>query len=147
MATLSLCIRFDGDCEEAFNHYAKVFKSEISSMNKYGDSIFGEGEDAPSLSEEDLKKIQHICLPIGPHSVLMGADDIEITEEKPPHYETFSIYVSEENEAEAYRIFEGLADGGVIQLPMDAYSRDHFGICIDKFGVSWFVNYSSSPDE
>lgn len=146
MATLSFYLKFDGNCEEAFNHYASVFNSEISFISKYGDVPRGEVEGMPFMSEEDLEKIENVCLPIGQHSLLMGADIIDAFGAKPQNGNNFSIYVSADHEIEAYRIFDGLADGGEIQMPISrAHWGDHFGMCTDKFGISWFINFSPKP--
>ncbi|MCD7901513.1 MAG: VOC family protein [Bacteroides sp.] len=143
MASLHLYLKFDGECEEAFNHYASVFDSEISFISRYGDVPRSSEEGMPTLPEEDLKKIENICLPIGKTTILMGADGVEVYGTKAVPGNNFSIYVSAENQDEAYRIFHRLAEGGSIQMPISrAHWGDYFGMCMDKFGISWFVNYS-----
>ncbi len=55
----------------------------------------------------------------------------------------FSIYVTAETHDEAYHIFNSLSQGGKVQMPMSrAHWGDYFGMCTDKFGISWFVNFS-----
>jgi PhnB protein len=56
----------------------------------------------------------------------------------------FSISLSGDNEAELRRYFDKLADGGNVSMPLQkAPWGDQFGMCTDKFGVSWLVNVSS----
>ena len=39
--------------------------------------------------------------------------------------------------------FEQLAAGGVTQMPLQKQVwGDEFGMCVDKFGISWLVNIS-----
>ena len=38
MITINPYIYFDGNCEEAFNFYASVFRKEISHISKYKDA-------------------------------------------------------------------------------------------------------------
>ena len=143
MAKLNIYLKFDGNCEEAFKHYETVFGTTISFVSKYGDVPRLEEEGMPVIPEEDLGKIENICLPINKDTVLMGADGLEAFGMRPVGGNNFSIYVTAETQDESYSIFNGLSQGGIVQMPLSrAHWGDYFGMCIDKFGISWFVNYS-----
>jgi len=143
MAKLNIYLKFDGNCEEAFKHYETVFGTTVSFISKYGDVPRLEEEGMPVIPEEDLKKIENICLPINKDMMLMGADGLEAFRMRPVAGNNFSIYVTAETQDESYSIFNGLSQGGTIQMPLSrAHWGDYFGMCIDKFGISWFVNYS-----
>jgi len=147
MASLSIYLKFDGNCEEAFKHYETVFNTEILFISRYSDVPRLEEEGMPTIPEEQLERIENICLPIGEGTVLMGADGMEAYGTRPVMGNNFSIYVTAESKEEAYGIFDGLADGGKIQMPMSrAHWGDYFGMCVDKFGISWFVNFSPKPE-
>jgi len=143
MAKLNIYLKFDGNCEEAFKHYESVFDSIVSFTSRYGDVPRMEEEGMPVIPEEDLQKIENICLPISKDTILMGADGLEAFGTRPVMGSNFSIYVTAETQDEAYRIFNGLSQGGNVQMPMSrAHWGDYFGMCTDKFGISWFVNFS-----
>jgi PhnB protein len=53
----------------------------------------------------------------------------------------FSMSLSGDDEALLSRWYERLADGGTVTMPLEkAAWGDTFGMCIDRFGVSWLVN-------
>lgn len=43
--------------------------------------------------------------------------------------------------AEAERVFEALADGGEVTMPLsETFWSPKFGMCVDRFGTPWMVN-------
>ena len=49
--------------------------------------------------------------------------------------------------AEAKRVFEALAEGGKITLPLaPTFYSPMFGMCIDRFGTPWMVSAESPAD-
>jgi len=47
-----------------------------------------------------------------------------------------------ESEEKAARIFDGLSAGGKIEMPLEkTYWGAFFGMCKDKFGIHWMINY------
>ena len=76
----------------------------------------------------------------------MGSDGLESLGRRPLIGTNFSIYMEAESEDEANKLFNGLAEDGQISMPMSkAHWGDYFGMCTDKFGINWFINYS--PDK
>jgi PhnB protein len=56
----------------------------------------------------------------------------------------FSMSLTGDNEAELKGYFEKLSKGGTITMPIEkAPWGDTFGMCNDKFGVSWLVNIAA----
>lgn len=54
----------------------------------------------------------------------------------------FSISVNPDSEEEAYRIFKSVSEGGNITAPMEkTFWNALFGMCTDRFGINWMVNY------
>ncbi len=54
----------------------------------------------------------------------------------------FSISVAADNRNEADKLFNGLAAGGQVTMPMnDTFWGAYFGMFTDKFGINWMVNY------
>jgi PhnB protein len=53
----------------------------------------------------------------------------------------FSVSVHIEDEKEAERLFEALADGGTTTMPFaETFWAKRFGMCVDRFGTPWMVN-------
>ncbi len=135
MPTLNTYLNFNGNTEEAFNFYKSVFGGEFIMLQRLKDT-----PDADKLPEADKDKIMHVALPIG-GNILMGTD---ITSLMPQA--TFgtnsSICISPESEEEATKLFNGLAEGGHVGMPLEKMFWDSlFGFFTDKFGVQWMVNY------
>ena len=43
--------------------------------------------------------------------------------------------------AEAEALFAGLSEGGTVTMPLEkTFWAERFGMCTDRFGVSWMVN-------
>jgi PhnB protein len=125
-------LSFNGNCEEAFNYYAKVLGGTINDMMT--------AENTPMAAEmppDRVKKIMHAKITID-GEVLMASDV------PPEHYQTpqgmhVSLHPSEPEEAE--RIFASLAEGGTIQMPIaQTFWARRFGVCVDRFGIPWLVN-------
>jgi PhnB protein len=138
MVFLNPYLNFNGNCEAAFNHYKSVFGGEFSMFSRFGDMPSSE-EPMPT---SEANKILHVALPIGaPENVLMGSDC-------PPsfpngvHGNLFNISVNTQSKEEADRIFSGLSEGGNVSMPIaDTFWGAYFGMCADRFGVQWMVNY------
>ncbi len=74
---------------------------------------------------------------------LMGADTPE--HDPRPRGGTFSISLSGDDEAELRGYWKALSDGGTTLEPLErAPWGDSFGMCVDRFGVSWMVNISGA---
>lgn len=54
---------------------------------------------------------------------------------------SMSIFVECENDAELTRVFDQLAVGGKVMMPLNNYGfSTRFGWLADRFGVSWQLN-------
>ena len=135
--TLNTYLTFDTNCREAFEFYRAVFGGELSEMH-----TFGEGPPEMGVPDGEHDLIMHVSLPIG-SSVLMGSDS-SATHGPPPVVGTnFSVSVHPDSKEEADRLFAGLSDGGTMALPIaDVFWGAYFGMCVDKFGVRWQINFN-----
>lgn len=129
---LSTYLFFTGQCEEAFQFYARVLEGRIEMMLPH------KGSPAESsVPQEWQNKILHARLKAG-DSVLMASD-------APPGRGQpmggFSVSVSVDTVAEAERIFSALSDGGKQYMPMaKTFFAERFGMLTDRYGVQWMVN-------
>lgn len=145
MTAINPYLIFNGNCEEAFLLYQSVFGGEFPYVGRFGEMPSGDG--IPSLSEEDSNKIMHISLPIGAHSVLMGSDSNSASGAV-TFGQNMSVSINTVSREEADRFFNGLSANGIIVMPMtDTFWGAYFGMCTDKFGVNWMVNYDEVKEE
>src|SRR5256885_13425130 len=116
-------INFDGKTEEAFNFYKSIFGGEFGQVMRFGD-VPGEAEKLPA---DQRNKIMHIGLAIG-GNVLMGTDMLEAHGFKLKEGNNFNLSVSPDSKDQADKIFNGLAAGGKITMPIaDQFWGDYFG--------------------
>lgn len=139
MAKLNPYLNFSGNAEEALNFYQSIFGGEFSSVVRFKDFPM-EGVKVPKADEN---KIMHIGLPLGGDHWLMASDTLESLGQKLIPGNNVYINVTPESKAEADRIFNALAAGGTVEMPIaDQPWGDYYGSLRDKFGVQWMVNYS-----
>ena len=124
---------YDGQCEAAFQFYARVLRGEIMMMQRFADSPGC--EDFPA-SHRNL--IMHARLTIG-DQVLMASDNNPAFP-----YEGIkgcSVSINVDSPEQAQEVFDGLADGGNVQMPLqETFWAQRFGMLTDRFGVPWMVN-------
>jgi PhnB protein len=139
MAQLSPYVMYNGNCEEAFIFYKSVFGGEFSILMRNKDIPPG----VPAPPDPNPDHIMHISLPISTETVLMGSD-------MPGAYgpatrgNSFSISVKTASEEETTKIFNGLAEGGKITMPLEkTFWGSFFGMCIDKYDVQWMLSYDN----
>lgn len=124
-------LNFRDTAREAMEFYHSVFGGELST------SSFAEFQASDDPAEQD--KIMHSTLETGGGLVLMAADTPNRVEYTPGN--NFSISLSGEDETELRGYWDKLSEGGTVSMPLDkAPWGDVFGMCVDKYGVSWLVN-------
>ncbi len=141
MLKLEPYIRFNGDCEEAFNFYKSVFKGEFTYIMRYKDYP----ENDWKITPKDEEKVLHIAFPIGKTVVLMGSDIPSESSITPG--DNIIISISERSEDEVKRLFSGLSDGGKVKMPLQkTFWADLYGELTDKFGINWMVSRAKGED-
>ena len=129
-------INFAGNTLEAFEFYRSVFGGEFPMVLRFRDVPGNMG--APEAAAD---KIAHIALPIGPN-MLMGTDVIGDQVASFKIGNNGYIVLDPDDAAEAKRLFDGLAAGGRVEMPLQATEwAEQYGILADRFGVQWMVNY------
>ncbi|HEX5422909.1 MAG TPA: VOC family protein [Candidatus Acidoferrales bacterium] len=127
-------IHFDGDCEDAFNLYAKVFNANPPTFFRFADSPM-----AAQVGPDWAKKVMHVTLNAG-DQILMGCD-------APPAYfrqpQGFAVCIDPGSEAEAERIYKALSEGGRVGMPLqETFWAKRYAQFVDRFGTSWMINLS-----
>ena len=139
MTTINPYLTFKGNCKEAFNFYKSIFGGEFMSIDTFGNMPPVEG--MPPVPEEMKDHIMHVSLPISKETILMGSDTGGDWAPKLIEGNNFSISVSTENMEETDRIFNALAEGGKITMPLEkTFWNAYFGSLTDKFGINWMVD-------
>ncbi|MGC2235112.1 MAG: VOC family protein [Pyrinomonadaceae bacterium] len=147
MATINPYLNFSGNTEEAFNFYKSIFGGEFERVMRYKDVSQMEGCDGMQVAENDLEKICHIALPLGNGNVLMANDVLESMGTL-SEVNNFSLSVSADGKEEADKLFNGLSDGGKVEMPLaDAFWGGYFGMLEDKFGIRWMVSYEYNQNK
>ena len=126
-------LNFEGQCAEAFKFYEKVLGGKIEAMITHADTpIAGE---VPSDWHE---RIMHARLVVDGQAI-MGSDVPPDRYQKPQ-----GVYVSLDvaKSADAKRIFNALAEKGVVVVPFEKtfWAEGGFGMAVDRFGTPWMVN-------
>mgnify|MGYP001813004519 CR=1 FL=1 len=143
MAIVNVYLTFDGDCEEAFELYRSVFGGEFAMKSHF--SEMPPDPDHP-IDDGHKDRIMHVTLPIGGETVLMGSDTMPGMSPQLKQGNNFSISVATESREEADRMFAALAEGGTVTMPQaDTFWNSYFGMCRDRFGVQWMVDYTEAP--
>lgn len=144
MATTNTYLNFNGNCEDAFGFYKNVFGGEYAYIGRFGDMPPSEDYQMP---EADKNKIMHVSLPIG-KSILMGSDTGGEWAPSFTQGNNFSISISADSKEEADRLFNALADGGQITMPLaNTFWGDYFGMLTDKFGINWMMSYNEQQQQ
>jgi PhnB protein len=125
-------ISFDGNAREAMEFYKSVFGGELS-LNTFGE--LG-GQDAPNPDN-----IMHGMLETDSGFTLMGADMPPGMEHDPGN--NFGVSLSGDDGDELRGYWEHLSGDGTVTVPLEKQMwGDEFGMCVDRFGISWMVNIS-----
>jgi PhnB protein len=134
-------LNFPGKTEEAFLYYKQVFKGEFTGigLQRFGD--IPAPADAPPMSEEDKKLIIHAELTILGGHVLMATDAPESMGFKLQQGNNMHINVEPSSREETKRLFDGLAEGGSVTMPLaDMFWGAYFGSLTDRYGINWMFN-------
>jgi PhnB protein len=125
---------FEGRAEEAAEFYRKALGAELVMLMRNRESPEAPPPDKVPPGNED--KVMHMSLRIGDTQV-MGSDGFCSGK---PSFQGFALTLSAKDEAHADRLFNALADGGQVQMPLGkTFFSPRFGMVTDRFGVMWMV--------
>lgn len=124
-------LSFEGRCEDAINFYKTAIGAEVVMMMR-----FKESPDQSMMTPGTGDKIMHATLRIG-DSTVMASDGQCIGK---ANFEGISLSLTPDNDGDAKELFNALADGGHIHMPLTkTFFASSFGMVADKFGVQWMV--------
>jgi PhnB protein len=133
-SVLNPYISFDGNAREAMESYRDIFGGDLTI------STFGEFGQADSPIAD---KVMHGQLSAPNGMVLMGADNPPDTKHEPGNNIAISLSGTDADELRGY--WNRLADGGQVAVPLEKQMwGDEFGMCTDRFGITWMVNIAQA---
>ena len=129
-------VMFNGRCEEAIEFYKKAVGAQVLMMMRF--------KDAPDSAKQpgmvppgSENKVMHARIQVG-ESFVMASDGR--CDGKQANYEGITLSLTAPNTNEAGRLFNGLADGGKVLMPLgQTFFSPAFGMLADRFGVNWMV--------
>lgn len=125
---------FNGRCEEAVEFYRRALGAEVTALMRYRDSPEPPPPDMLPPGSED--KVMHATFRIG-ETTVMASDGQAFGQ---LDFKGFSLSITVPDEAQVDRLFNALAEGGQVQMPLaKTFWSPRFGMVVDRFGVSWMV--------
>lgn len=133
MKSMNPYLTFAGNCREALNFYKEVFGGEVSALQTYG-------EGGMAQDEKNKDAVLHSEFR-APNLFFMAADDVRGFVVRTDN--NISLMVDCDSAPEQDRIFNKLAEGGNVTLPLaDTFWGARFGQVTDRFGIQWMSNYT-----
>jgi PhnB protein len=124
-------LTFRGNCEEAFRFYERLFGGQLVLLS------YGSSPAASAVPEEWRSKIVHATLVLADGNQLLGADVLPEQFERP---QGFYVLAALRDGTEAQRVFDALADGGSVRMPLQkTFWSPAFGVVVDRFGTPWEI--------
>lgn len=137
MPTINPYINFNGNAEEAFTFYKSVFGGEFTVLTRFKDLSSAEFP----VAEKEANKIMRIVFPIG-NNVLIANDIPEFMGRVNENENRSKIAITAESREEADRLFNGLSQGGNVEMPIaDSPWGTYFAMFRDKYGIEWTVEF------
>ena len=124
---------FGGRCEEAIEFYRGAVGAKVERIMRWKDCPDAKPGTIPPGVEN---KVMHASFKVGDTSV-MASDGYA---KGNPEFKGFSLSITARTETEADKMFNALAEGGQVQMPLTkTFFSPRFGMVADKFGVGWMV--------
>lgn len=139
MSKVAIYLNFQGNAEEAFNHYKSVFGAEFSAPIMRIKDLPSD-PNGPKFSESDLNAVMHVALPIVGGTEIMGTDMLESMGHKLIVGNNTTISLQLDSKAEADKLFSLLSDGCSDKADMRDEFWGYWGCLLDRFGIRWMFN-------
>ncbi len=136
--SLDTYLTFNGNCAEAMRFYERVLGGKLEMMMTMGESPM-----AAQMPPGAENRIMHANLNLGDRH-LMASDSML----GHPYggMQGFSLSLSYGTVEEGQKIFDALADGGQVGMPLQkTFWAEGFGMLVDRFGTPWMINCGQTP--
>lgn len=133
MPILDSYLFFNGNCAEAMRFYERTLGGKIDMIMNYGQSP--QPEQCPAGSQD---RVMHAHMVVDGRA-LMASDTPKGQENA--GMSGFALSLNYPTAAEARRVFDTLADGGKVTMPLGkTFWSESFGMLTDRFGTAWMVS-------
>ncbi|MFO0921694.1 MAG: VOC family protein [Pirellulales bacterium] len=130
---------FSGRCEEALEFYTKALGASVEMKMKFNESPM---PPPPGMLQAGFEnKIMHSSFTIEGKRIMAsdGCDDRS-------KFDGFRLVLSVDSEAKAHEVFNSLAAGGTVQMPLTStFWSPCYGMVTDQFQVGWMVMVPGPP--
>src|SRR5262249_32680695 len=118
-------LNFDGRCEEAVEFYRGAVGAEVQMLMRFSEAP--EGAPRGQVPPGSENKVLHTSFRIG-ETVVMASDGHC---QGNSSFRGFCLSVSVASEAEADKVFDALADGGRVDMPLaKTFFSQRFGMLV-----------------
>lgn len=124
---------FSGRCEEALQFYGQALGAQVEMLLRFNESP--EPPPPGMLQPGFENKVMHSSFTVGKLRLMAsdGCDDKSTLH-------GFQLALNVDTEAAAHKVFNALADGGHVQMPLcKTFWSPCFGMVADRFNVVWMV--------
>lgn len=131
---------FRGDAEPAIRFYERALGARVEMIMRFRESPEPVPPDRLPPGFED--RIMHASILVGGARIMLS-DGGCTTGAAPAGY---ALSLGAPDPASAHRLFEALADGGRVDMPIGpTFWSPAFGMLTDRFGIAWMVTVAA-PD-
>ena len=141
MGHVSTYLNFAGNTEEAFAYYGTIFGTSVATLSRFSDM-----PDIP-VAPEESSLILNMSMPIHAGHIIMGSDMVPSLGHAVRIGNNTTVVLETDSREQADAYFAALSDGGDEQqrqgmgdMPWGAY----WGVCLDRFGIRWMINYTTN---
>jgi len=137
MPEISAYLFFDGNCAEAMRFYERTLGGKLTLMTH------AEAPPAAQAPPGNADRIMHARLVLDGGGALMASD--EMAGHAYAGMKEFKLSLTYPTVAEAQPVFDALAEGGQVNLPLQkTFWSEGFGMLVDRFGTPWMVNVGTA---
>jgi PhnB protein len=137
--TITPYLFFGGRCEEALEFYRKALGAEVEMLMRFDESPEPPPPGVVPAGYE--KKIMHCSFRVR-GVPLMASDGCG----DKSNFHGLRLALTVPEEADARRAFDGLADGGSVDMPLSkTFWSPCYGMVTDRFGLGWMVMVPQAP--
>jgi PhnB protein len=132
-STINPYLFYSGRCEEALHFYEAKLGAQLEMMMYFHQSP---SPMPPGMLQEGFEnKVMHASFMLLGNRIMAsdGCDDQS-------RFSGFRLAISVPSEDDAHRVFDGLAEGGSIEMPLaKTFWSPCYGMVSDRFQVGWMV--------
>ncbi len=143
MAKVHVYLNFNGNCEEAFSFYEKVFNTTNTGIYRFGDIP---ADPNFTIADADKNKIMHMALFINPETMLMGSDCLENFGQNATSGTNTYVMLDTATAEEAKTLYAALTEGANnIEMELgEQMWAELYASFEDKYGIKWMIHFEGN---